>query len=311
MSGTASLEPRLKLRIQKNLFVPFEVLVAAEQGRSVHHYLKNPFLVPHNDPKLKIYYPRLNFETWSEGLNIFMIAWVELHPEDALPLMHYMQMIRNMAKVFPASIWLGYDREFRILKQKHPSLPWNVPLPQLYFQQLMKTSPFGVKGGDSPFHYRDRNWGEGTGIEVVQQISIEDPLIRNRHRNKLLISISDRVIALILICMGHVRGLKNVHLLPTGAPSVMTNMGRLNVNVLPPQFPQDQQKLPPPPPGSNFKPVTPIHPEHLLHILEGSPFPEVYQGFKFGFRIPHCPSPWSHPVWNHKSARSNESFLDQ
>lgn len=47
-----SLEPRLKLRIQKNLFVPYEVLVAAGQGKSIHHYLKNPFLTPFNDPKL-------------------------------------------------------------------------------------------------------------------------------------------------------------------------------------------------------------------------------------------------------------------
>lgn len=37
---SSSLELRLKLHIWKNLFLPFEVLVAVEQGKSVHHYLK-------------------------------------------------------------------------------------------------------------------------------------------------------------------------------------------------------------------------------------------------------------------------------
>lgn len=153
---TSSIDPRLKLRILKNLFVPFEVLVAGDQGKSIHHYLKNPFLTPFNDPKLKVYYPRLNFDTWAEGLNIFMLVWTEAHPEDSRPLMQYLQMIRHMSKVFPPSVWLGYDREFRILRQNYPNLPWNVPIPQIYFQQLMKVSPVGHKLQD--FQGRDRSW---------------------------------------------------------------------------------------------------------------------------------------------------------
>lgn len=157
--GTDSIEPRLKLRIQKNLFVPFEVLVAADQNKSVHHYLKNPFLTPHNDPKLRVFYPRLTSETWADGLNIFMLIWTEVHPEDAIPLMQYMKMIRGMAKVFPSSVWLGYDREFHILRQRFPNLAWNIPLPQIHFQLLMKTSPFGGRLPEPGSFTRDKGWG--------------------------------------------------------------------------------------------------------------------------------------------------------
>lgn len=165
------IDPRLKLRILKNLFVPFEVLVAGDQGKSIHHYLKNPFLTPFNDPKLKVFYPHLNFETWAEGLNIYMLVWTEAHPEDARPLMQYMQMIRHMSKVFPPAVWLGYDREFRILRQQHPLLPWNVPIPQIYFQQLMRVSPYGSRGYESFSRNKDRYWGgRPLGIGVFPQI---------------------------------------------------------------------------------------------------------------------------------------------
>lgn len=90
---SSSVDPQLKLRILKNLFIPFKVLVAGYQGKSIHHYLKNPFLTPFNDPKLKVYYPRLN-----------------------------LQIIRNMSKVSLPSIWLDYEREFLILRD-HSLLP--------------------------------------------------------------------------------------------------------------------------------------------------------------------------------------------
>lgn len=40
-SAATQVDPHLEPRILNNLFVPFEVLVAAEQGKSIHHYLKN------------------------------------------------------------------------------------------------------------------------------------------------------------------------------------------------------------------------------------------------------------------------------
>lgn len=63
--AASSVDPCPKLHIQKNLFVPFEVLVAAEQGKHIQQCLKNPFLIPVNDPKLWIFYPWLTFEMWA------------------------------------------------------------------------------------------------------------------------------------------------------------------------------------------------------------------------------------------------------
>lgn len=39
----SSIDPQLKLRIQKNIFVHVEVLVAAEQGKPIQQYLKKSF----------------------------------------------------------------------------------------------------------------------------------------------------------------------------------------------------------------------------------------------------------------------------
>lgn len=79
----------------------------------------------------------------------------------------------------------------------------------------------------------------------------------------------------------------------------------------PPQARRVNAQLPPPPPGSNYTPVTPVDPDRLLAILSHSPYArELYEGFKFGFCIPHVPSPWSHPIRNHKSVLQNPQFMD-
>lgn len=108
-----------------------------------------------NNLSSQVHYPKLNFETWSEGLNIYTYIWTEQHSDKACLLMHCNQIIRDMAKVLPSSVWLGYDREFRILRQKYPTLPWDTPRPQIYLQQLAKASPFSFRGGDSIFPLRD------------------------------------------------------------------------------------------------------------------------------------------------------------
>lgn len=78
-----SVDPRLKVRICQGLFVPIEVLLASEQGKPVNHCLKNPFLTPVNDPKLKVYFPSLNIERWTNGFLLFMYIWASDHPEDS------------------------------------------------------------------------------------------------------------------------------------------------------------------------------------------------------------------------------------
>lgn len=63
---------------------------------------------------------------------------------------------------------------------------------------------------------------------------------------------------------------------------------------------------------SNLAPVTPIHPERFYQLIRGAPNDRrLYLGFKYGFKIPHFPSPWSHPIRNHQSATRNPRFMDQ
>lgn len=63
--------------------------------------------------------------------------------------------------------------------------------------------------------------------------------------------------------------------------------------------------------ASNLSPVTPIDPDHLYHLIRGSPHAyELYIGFKYGFQIPHAPSPWSQPIRNHQSVSRNPAFID-
>lgn len=66
------MEARLKLRIIKGLFVPFEVLFASNKGLNINHYLRNPFLAPDNDSKLRAQFPALTIEKWTDAFIIYM-----------------------------------------------------------------------------------------------------------------------------------------------------------------------------------------------------------------------------------------------
>lgn len=156
-----SVDPRLKLHIRQGLYVPIEVLLASEQGKPVNHYLKNPFLSPVNDPKLKVYFPALNVERWTDGFLLFIHIWTSDHPEEFLPLLHYMHIIRNLTRNVPGSAWLNYDREFRILRQSFRHLPWNAIHPQLYFQQIAKVSAFGFSKATNDRPISDQNGKAG------------------------------------------------------------------------------------------------------------------------------------------------------
>lgn len=133
-----------------------------------------------------------------------------------------------------------------------------------------------------------------------------------------------------IIYMGRVNAPLNVDLLHTGVPSVKVRTVQhivkdppipqavpsphpTNHNQHPLRSPQQQAlNLPDPPGGSSYHPVTPIDPDHLFHILMGSPHAyELYIGFRDGFHVPHVMSPWKHPIRNPKSADQNPQFLDQ
>lgn len=124
---------------------------------------------------------------------------MEHHLDEAWPLMHYLKIIRNMARVFPPAVWFGYDREFRILWQHHPSLPWNVLHPQIYFQQIAKVSPYGPRGYDNRGFQRDK------GVSDFRNSMVQDSATRQGEQQ-----VFGHVH--IIIYMALVDTLLNVHL---------------------------------------------------------------------------------------------------
>lgn len=137
----SSIEPKLKARIIKGLYVPMDVILVSEQGGNIDHYLRNTTLTPGNDSRNRTFYPTLNIDRWADGFLVFAAIWGSAFPQDHLVMLQYIHLIRSMAKNTPGPLWLAYDREFRIRRQTDANLPWDSLHPQLYFQLIARHSP--------------------------------------------------------------------------------------------------------------------------------------------------------------------------
>lgn len=142
------MDARLKLRIPKGLFVPFEVLWVSNSGQAIHHYLRTPFMATNNDPKLRSLYPPLSIERWTDTFIIFMHFFCMRFPKQREHMHPYLHIVRCIQQTAPSGAWRGYDREFRILRQSDPSLPWQSLHPQLYFFHVSRISSFVVDDSD-------------------------------------------------------------------------------------------------------------------------------------------------------------------
>lgn len=153
-------------------------------------------------------------------------------------------------------------------------------------------------------------------------------LLKTLDLDKLTISILSGGTVPISIFMVLVDAPINAPLLLTDVPSAMEIMVHHNADEV--QLPQEQHQPPRiiPPPSrprpltcrqnqflhlrvSDLRPTTPINPERLRSVLgDTKSASTLYTGFKFGFRIPHSPSPWKHLLRNHKSVLQNPAFMD-
>lgn len=129
----AAVDAHLKLCILEGLFVPFEVLLASKKGFTVNQYLRNACLSPENDLKLQASFPALSIERWTDAFLIYMHFYCLRFPEQREAMHKYMHIIRSMEQSAPPLVWMMYDREFHVLRQSNPSLPWHALHPQLYF----------------------------------------------------------------------------------------------------------------------------------------------------------------------------------
>lgn len=137
----SSMEPRLKERIIRGLYVPINIVIMAEQGDDIEYYLKNLSFNLGNESRSRSYTPPINIDKWTDGFLTYMSIWISATPGDALPMLHYMHLVRAMSRNTPGPVWLHYDREFRIRRQNDTSLPWDSIHPQLYFQLITRHSP--------------------------------------------------------------------------------------------------------------------------------------------------------------------------
>lgn len=119
----AAVEVHLKLNILKGLFAPFEVVLTSNKGLNVNQYLQNPFLSPENDPKLRSIVTPLSIERWTDAFIVYMHFFCMRFLEQREHMHRYIHLIRSMEQSAPPGAWMGYDREFWVMRQSKPSLP--------------------------------------------------------------------------------------------------------------------------------------------------------------------------------------------
>lgn len=141
----AAVDACLKLGILKGLFIPFKVLLASNKGLTVNQYLRNPFLSPEKDSKLWASFPVLSIERWTDAFLIYMHFYCLRFLDQRTAMHKYMHIIQSMEQSAPHMAWMGYDREFHVLRHSDPSLPWHALHSQPYFSHIARTSSFAVQ----------------------------------------------------------------------------------------------------------------------------------------------------------------------
>lgn len=160
----SAIEAQLKSRIIKGLYVPIDVILVSDQGGNIDAYLRNTTHTPSNDSCNRTFYPTLNIDRWTDAFIIFASIWISAFPHQAMALLHYIHLIRSMAKNTLGPVWLAYNREFRIRRQTDPNLPWDSLHPQLYFQLIVCHSHF-------PTHFSSLPKKEPGAFRVIHDLS--------------------------------------------------------------------------------------------------------------------------------------------
>lgn len=118
----STVNARIKLHILKGLFVPFEVLLAANQGRDIDKYICSPFLTTDSNSKLCSLLHLLSIEEWTDAFVIYTCVYCTRFLEQQGAMNTHMGIIRHLATIPLTHAWMGYDREFCTLRQDDPSL---------------------------------------------------------------------------------------------------------------------------------------------------------------------------------------------
>ena len=77
-----------------------------------------------------------NIEKWTAAFFVFMSIYLQQHPQRAIELIKYTDLIRNLAQRFPGTGWVMYDKEFRLEQAIDPSRSWAHYDSDLFLEKL-------------------------------------------------------------------------------------------------------------------------------------------------------------------------------
>ena len=117
----------------------------------------NPY---HNQVKI------VHINQWDRAFAIYCYALVKAHPEDAIGLILYGNLIKDMA--FRGHNWANYDRKFRRLKERDPSkYPWGCTELTLYAENIVargsnsfQSQTIGPRNQNAQIPFRFRGGGQ-------------------------------------------------------------------------------------------------------------------------------------------------------
>ena len=77
-----------------------------------------------------------NIDKWTAAFFVFMSIYLQRHPQRAIELIKYTDVVRKLAQRFPGSGWVLYDKEFRLEQAIDPTRSWAHYDSDLFLEKL-------------------------------------------------------------------------------------------------------------------------------------------------------------------------------
>ena len=78
----------------------------------------------------------LNIDKWTSAFFVFTSIFLEKHPQRAVEMIKYTDLIRKLAFRFGGFGWVNYDREFRLEQAQNPARSWATYDGDLFLEKL-------------------------------------------------------------------------------------------------------------------------------------------------------------------------------
>lgn len=132
------VDPGLKVKIWRGEFIDLPLLLSntgtggATQPLSLFN-IDGQLCLKSQAVKPKEIY---NIEKWTAAFFVFMSIYLQQHPQRAIELIKYTDLIRNLAQRFPGTGWVMYDKEFRLEQAIDPTRSWAHYDSDLFLEKL-------------------------------------------------------------------------------------------------------------------------------------------------------------------------------